>query len=356
MIFRSCSVLPFRKPPTVDRSGFQRTIHRTPSRGGLTIDKPNVSVFGARSQAELPGLAAVQDIANLRFAAGEDELAKIIPDTDVFLGWDFRAGVLERVWPDAARLRWVHWAGAGVDAALFPALRDGDVILTNARGVFDRPMAEYVLGLVLCFAKGFPRTIRAQDRKRWDFRYSESIRGKRALLVGVGSIGRAIGELLHAAGMEVAGAGRTGREGDSLFGEIHPLGELDALLGGADYVINVTPSTPDTRGLFSANRFGHMKAEARFINVGRGDAVDEQALVEALDGGRIAGAALDVFAEEPLPAESRLWTLDNVIVSPHMSGDVFGSERALVDQFVANLRRFVNGEPLHNVVDKQRGY
>lgn len=318
--------------------------------------KLNISVFGAAGEDDLPGLARVRDVARLHFAASEHELAAIIPDTQIFLGWDFRAGVLERVWPDAKRLQWVHWAGAGVDAALFPALRDSDVVLTNARGVFDRYIAEYVLGLVLCFAKDFPRTLRSQLNKQWDFRHTDTIQGHKALLVGVGSIGTAIGRALKAAGMHVAGVGRSRRDGDPVFGSVSPLAELDDQLAEADYVVNVTPSTPDTRGLFSGPRFARMKRGARFINVGRGDAVDEAALTQALSDGPLAGAALDVFAIEPLPASSPLWERDDVIVSPHMSGDVRGSEQELIDQFVENLRRFTSGETLNNIVDKRRGY
>lgn len=317
---------------------------------------PVVTVFGARSLDELPGLERAGDQARIHFAADDDALAAVIGETEILLGWDFRAGVLERAWPGAGRLRWVHWAGAGVDAVLFPAFRDSEVVLTNARGVFDRHMAEYVLGLVLCFAKDFPGTMRVQAQRRWDFRYTETIRGKTALLVGVGSIGRTIGALLADAGMSVTGIGRSPRADDPVFGDVHPLADLDAQLARADYVINVTPSTPETRGLFDAGRFRCMKPEARFINVGRGDAVDEAALVEALGSGRPAGAALDVFADEPLAADSPLWRLDNVIVSPHMSGDATGTHAELVAQFTDNLQRFVRGEPLLNVVDKRRGY
>lgn len=318
--------------------------------------KYNVTVFGAADDSDLPGLARARELARLRFATNDSELAELIADTNIFLGWDFRAGVLEKVWLDARQLQWVHWAGAGVDAAIFPAMRDSDVILTNGRGVFDRYIAEYVLGLILCFAKDFPGTVRSQLNKHWNFRYTDTIQGRTALLVGVGSIGSAIGHALKAAGMHVAGVGRSSREDHAVFGSVAGLAELDTQLADADYVINVTPSTPETRGLFSGARFARMKRGARFINVGRGDAVDEAALAQALRDGPLVGAALDVFATEPLPANSPLWGRDDVIISPHMSGDVHGSQDKLIDQFVDNLRRFTSGETLKNIVDKQRGY
>lgn len=241
-------------------------------------EKPNVSVFGAGQASDLPGLSEILDDVHVRCATDERQLAAAIADSDVLLGWDFRAGVLERVWPHARRLRWVHWAGAGVDAALFPGLRHSDVVLTNARGVFDHYMAEYALGLVLCFAKDFPGTVRPQIENRWDFRHTEPVRGKSALIVGAGSIGSAAGALLKAAGMCVAGVGRTARRNDPVFGEVYAPGDLDRLLGHSDYVVNVTPSTPETRGLFSAERFQRMKSGARFINLGRGDAVNQDTL------------------------------------------------------------------------------
>lgn len=318
--------------------------------------KPALAVFGLSREQDRVDLSALRDHAFVEFATTEHELGRIIADADILLGWDFRAGALERVWPRARRLRWVHWAGAGVDAVLFPALRDSEVVLTNARGIFDQAIAEYVLGLVLCLAKGYPRTVRSQCRRRWDFRPAEMTAGKTALVVGVGNIGSAIGGLLREAGMSVTGVGRGARSDHPVFGDVLALADLDRILEKADYVINITPSTSETRGLFSADRFRRMKGGARFINVGRGDAVDEQALVDALGAGGLAGAALDVFTQEPLPEASPLWNLDNLLVSPHMSGDVAGSDAALVAQFNDNLRRFVRGEPLMNIVDKKKGY
>lgn len=330
--------------------------HTVPLRDGVVASQPNLAVFGVRGEEDLPGLSTLRDDARMSFATNETELARIIGDADILLGWDFRAGALERVWPHAHRLRWIHWGGAGVDAVLFPALRESEVVLTNARGIFDQAMAEYVLGLVLCLAKGFPRTTLSQRQRRWDFRKVETIADKSALVVGVGNIGGTIGALLHGAGMRVQGVGRTARSGHPVFGEVYPLAELDRLLAQSHYVINVTPSTPETRGLFSGARFQCMNRGARFINVGRGDAVDEEALANALGSGRLAGAALDVFAEEPLSEASPLWGLDNLLVSPHMSGDVKGSDAALISQFKDNLQRFLRGEPLENVVDKRKGY
>ena len=330
--------------------------YTVPLRHRVVAPRPNLAVFGARSEEDLPGLSTVRDDVRIDFATSETELARIIGDADILLGWDFRAGALERVWPQARRLRWIHWAGAGVDAVLFPALRDSEVVLTNARGIFDQAMAEYVLGLVLCLAKGFSRTVRAQRQRRWDFRKVETIADKNALVVGVGNIGGAIGALLRSAGMRVIGISRSAKSDHPVFGEVHPLAELDRFLAQSDYVINITPSTPETRGLFSGPRFQCMRRGARFINVGRGDAVDERALADALGDGRLSSAALDVFAEEPLPEASPLWNLDNLLVSPHMAGDVEGSDAALIAQFKNNLQRFVRGEPLMNVVDKERGY
>jgi phosphoglycerate dehydrogenase-like enzyme len=294
--------------------------------------------------------------AALRRAGSVDELRAVLPGAEVLCSWNFRAREIADAWDAAAGLRWLHWCGAGVDAILFPGLVRGPVVLTNARGVFDAAMAEYVLGLVLAFAKGFPETLAAQAERRWHYRQTEVIAGAQALVVGVGSIGRAIARLLTLAGMTVTGVGRTAREDDPVFGAVHAAGDLVRALPAADYVVAVLPLTAETAGRFGEREFGAMKPTARFINVGRGATVDEAALERALREGRLAGAALDVFECEPLPAESPLWTAPGLIVSPHMSGDFTGYRQALIDLFVDNLRRYRAGEPLRNVVDKALGY
>ena len=315
-----------------------------------------IVIQGAASAEEVPGIAAIAEAAELRFTVTAEEFRAALPGADVLLGWDFAAGGLEEAWPRAGDLRWIQWCGAGVNAALFPGLVQSDVVLTNARGIFDRAMAEYTLGLIIAFAKRFPESYALQARGEWRHRLTEGIEGARVLVVGVGSIGREIARLLRAVGMVVEGVGRGARGGDGDFERIHGQDDLVGCLGEADYVVLITPLTAATAGLFGARAFAAMKPSARFINLGRGQLIDEAALIAALDAGALAGAALDVFETEPLPADSPLWRHPAVIVSPHMSGDFIGYEAALAGLFLENFQRFRAGEPLRNLVDKALGF
>src|SRR5690606_38206097 len=163
---------------------------------------------------------------------------------------------------------------------------------------------------------------------------------RQAVVVGVGPIGRAIARLLRGAGLTVRGVGRSARSGDEDFGHVHGSDELLTVLGEADYVIVAAPLTPSTQGMFDAEAFAAMRPTARFVNVGRGEIVVQQALVDALSAGELAGAALDVFEEEPLPEDSPLWSMPNVVVSPHMSGDAHGWLDVLAQLFVDNFKRW----------------
>lgn len=318
--------------------------------------KPVLLIQGVKAIDEVPGLEVLADQAEVRMASSVDELRAELPGTEILLGWNFRADSLREAWSHADSLRWIHWAGAGVDAAMFDELVQSDVQLTNARGVFDQPMAEWVLGMIIGFAKRFPETLASQAQCEWQHRVSERVAGKKALVVGVGSIGRAIGRLLGAAGMQVEAVGRSARSGDVDFGHVYAIDELHSRLPLADYVVLITPLTAQTRGLFDAPEFDAMKSSARFINVGRGALVVEKALLSALEGGDIAGAALDVFVEEPLPGDSPFWKAPNCIVSPHMSGDYDEFEIAMAGQFIENWRRYQAGEMLNNRVDKTLGF
>jgi len=243
-----------------------------------------------------------------------------------------------------------------VDAVLFPDMVESRVTLTNSRGVFDRSIAEYVLGLMLVFAKDLHQTLGLQQQKMWVHRETEMLARRKLLVVGAGSIGRTIARLARCAGMEVDAIARTARSSDEDFGRVFASEDLNDALPEVDYVVVAAPLTAQTRGMFGAAQFERMKPGVRLINVGRGPIVDEPALIEALRDGRIAGAALDVFSEEPLSEDNPLWEMRQVVVSPHMSGDFVGWLEALGELFVENFRRWERGDELLNVVDKERGY
>ncbi len=300
-------------------------------------------------------MRAIEAEAVVRYT-DEAGLADALSGADALFVYDFLSTAVPGAWPAADRLRWLHIASAGVDPVLFPGLQGSDVVLTNSRGVFDGAIAEYVLGVVLTFAKDFVRSWDLQRQKKWKHRESERVSGRRVLVVGTGPIGRSIARLLRAAGMSVAGVGRRARTGDPDFGDVYASSELVHHLAEADYVVAVAPLTEQTKGMFDAETFAAMKPGARFVNVGRGELVVTSDLVGALRDGPLGGAALDVFDTEPLPPESPLWTMENVLISPHMSGDFVGWRNTLVEVFADNFRRWRAGEPLRNVVDKQLGY
>ena len=320
-------------------------------------ERPRVVVMGLAEARWPEGAKAVAEVVDLAFATSSESLAEALSQAEILFAWPSEdRGMLPKAWGRAGRLRWIQTASDGVDWILFPQLVESHVVLTNARRVFDSAVAEYVLGLMLVFAKGWVPMLDRQRRHEWRRRDTELLAGKRLLVAGVGPIGRAIGRAGLALGMQVRGLGRSARPGDDVFERVHEAAELPQAAGWADYVVDVLPLTAETRGMFDAEVFAQMRPNARFVNVGRGATVDEGALVQALRDGRIAGAALDVFEEEPLPADSPLWDLPNVIVSPHVSGDFAGWREAVVELFLANLERYLTGQPLENVVDKRLGY
>ncbi|GGG02612.1 2-hydroxyacid dehydrogenase [Rhodococcoides trifolii] len=282
-------------------------------------------------------------------------LAEVVEGSDALLLWDSYHGVLETVFDRCDALRWVHVAAAGVDAVLFRELRDSDVTVTNSRGVFDRPIAEFVLGSVLSMAKDTLTSVALTRRREWRHRETDRIDGSSALVVGTGSIGRAIAKMLSAVGMNVAGVGRSERT-DPDFGTVHASSSLVDVVGAFDYLILVAPLTAGTRGLVGAEVLAATRPGVRIVNVGRGELLDTSALVDGLRRGHIAAAALDVFETEPLPSDHPLWELPNVLLTPHMSGDVRGWQDRMAEVFLANLTRYRAGDELVNVVDKGLGF
>lgn len=285
-----------------------------------------------------------------------EAFSRAIGEADVVFFGSLRAPLLKQAWPQRHHVRWLQVPTVGVDAVLFPELVASHVVLTNAKGVLDDPMAEYTLALMLALAKDLPRTLELQRERTWKFREPALLRGRKLLVVGVGGIGTKIAEYAAALGMQVVGVGRRARAAGPPFERIAAASELAEVVPEADYVVLAVPLTPDTRGMFSRELIGRMRPTAYLINIARGHVVDEGALIEALQEGRIAGAGLDVFHTEPLPVDNPLWAMPNVIVSPHMSADVPESAQWVVDLFLKNLERFRRGEPLLNVVDKRLGF
>ncbi|MGH3458129.1 D-2-hydroxyacid dehydrogenase [Aeromicrobium sp.] len=317
--------------------------------------RPRVAVLTADTIAIPYNATTLDDLADVTYTDA-DGLAKELPGASVLLMWDFFSPALVEAWPTADTLQWIHVAAAGVDSLLFDDLRDSPVVVTNARGVFDQPIAEFVAASVLAHDKRLHESSRLQRRHVWQHREVTRTEGSAVLVVGTGGIGRACARVLRALGMHVTGAGRTSRDDDGDFGRVLATDRLTEHLGAFDHVVLAAPLTDQTRGLVGAAELAAMKSSAHLVNVGRGALVDEPALLDALRSGVIAAASLDVFENEPLPADHPFWDLDQVNISAHMCGDVVGWRDVLADQFEANLRRWVHGESPADVVDKTTGY
>jgi phosphoglycerate dehydrogenase-like enzyme len=312
-----------------------------------------VAVLLAKGEAPPDGLELVSALADVHLVDDASTLAEALRHADVMFVWDYRSDLLHTPWPADCSVRWIHTGSIGVEAVLVDPVIERDIVVTNTRGVFERPIAEYVLGLILMFAKDLRGTLELQRDRQWEHRETETIAGARVLVLGAGGVAREIAPLLRAVGMEVQVVGRTARTGDGSLGDIRASTEVDELLPGADFVVLALPLTLETRGYLDRRRLGLLPPRARIVNIGRGALLDEEALLAALHSGTIAGAALDVFATEPLPPGHPFWTMDRVVVSPHMSGDLIGWERDVVARFADNLRRWLAGEELRNVIDKR---
>ncbi|MFW0797287.1 D-2-hydroxyacid dehydrogenase [Gordonia sp. CPCC 205515] len=327
----------------------------------MTPDPPVVTLLGSPNAAQPHNLAEIERIATVRYCT-EADLGAALPGSEVLLVWDFFSRALKDNWGPATQdLRWVHVCAAGVDSLLFDDLRDSNVVVTNAAGVFDQPIAEFVLASILARDKQLHESKAYQREVEWRHRETTRTAGTSALVIGTGGIGRATARLLRAVGLRVEGAGRTARVDDPDFGTVHATADLAEYVGGFDNVVAIAPLTAQTERMINAPVLAAMRRDAHLINVGRGALVDESALVDALRTGEIGAASLDVFDTEPLPADSPLWTMRNVAISPHMSGDVRGWRDVLADLFLDNLHRYLESPAvpagvLRNVVDKDRGY
>jgi phosphoglycerate dehydrogenase-like enzyme len=285
-------------------------------------------------------------------------LAKCAPEADAVLYAAAQGELLAGVLPSATRLRWMHSLWTGVEGLMRPEVVAHPAPLTNGRGVFRWPLADWVAAVMLHFAFDLPRVLRQQREGVWRPFISPGLNGRTLGIVGYGAIGSAVAERARAFGVKIAALRRRPElfDGDARVDARYAPSQLNELMAASDYIAAVLPATAQTRGLIGEAQIAAMKPSTVVINIGRGAAIDEAALVRALESGRIRGAALDVFTEEPLPAGHPFYRLPNVLMSPHTADRVEGFLQPAFDCFLENLQRFLEGQPLLNVVDKHAGY
>lgn len=283
-----------------------------------------------------------------------ERLPEVLPGAQGLVGWGLPPELLA---VDPA-LRWFHFTGAGVDGVLNPALIASEVLVTNNSGVHGPNIAEHLLALMLAFARDLPSLMRAQLRQEW-IRQGVTVfelGGQTLGVVGLGDIGQDLAWRANALGMRVLGLRRHPGQPPRGVEQVYPPEGLPELLGQADHVAITLPLTPRTRGLIGAAELAAMRPSAYIYNIGRGAIVDQDALLAALQAGRIAGAGLDVTDPEPLPAGSPLWALPNVIITDHTSGRTPRYWERAIGILLENIGRFRRDEPLLNRVDKREGY
>jgi phosphoglycerate dehydrogenase-like enzyme len=309
--------------------------------------------FAERLRTEFP---ALEIIHRDRYEGVEEHLR----DAEILFAFQLRP----EQFTSAQKLRWIHAPTAAVHQLLFPELVKSDVVLTNAREVHGPVVAEHVIALIFALAKKIPQAARLQQKRVWgqdamwnDGPRPREIAGATLGLIGLGSIGRTVARMASALGMRViAVREHLGKEKPEEVSEVYAPAQLNDLLSQSDYIVMAAPLTDATRGLMNVERLAAMRPDGYLINVGRGPQVDEVALADALRNRRIAGAALDVFEREPLPPDSPLWELEDLLITPHTAGLTEKLWKRHYALFSENLRRYLAREPLLFIVEKQKGY
>ena len=309
--------------------------------------------FSERLRKEFPQLEIVH-------LSDDDQIENQISDAEIVVTWTLRPNQFNA----AKKLRWIHSPAAAVHQLLFPELIASDVILTNGSEVHGSTVAELVIALIFALAKKLPLAMRCQQQRVWGQNevwesqpQPREVAGATLGLIGLGSIGTEVAKRASALGMRViAVRNRMEAEKPENVEQVYASSQIDLMLSKSDYVVIAAPLTASTAGMINAARLASMKPDAYLINVSRGQLVDESALAEALRSKKIAGAALDVFEKEPLPPDSPLWDLQNLLITPHIagfSGKLWEKHYAF---FTENLRRYLSHQPLIATVDKSKGY
>lgn len=312
-----------------------------------------VTTYRMLSEKHLQQICKVSDKVTVEMVTDKKNLLSAVRDADIMLGdrmFD------KEVFSAAKKLKWAHVVSAGVDRYLFPEFVDSPVILTNSSGVHRIPISEIAIAMMLMFAKRLHKFMRFQLEGRWVRSSPDELSGKTAGIVGLGNIGMETAWKAKCFDMRVLALKRKPLRRPTYVDEILGSEDLDYLLSESDYLIITVPLTKDTYHMIGERELKVMKPSAYIINVSRGAVIDNAALIKALKENWIAGAGLDVFEEEPLPEDSEFWRLENVVLTPHISGGTPHYADRVVKIFCENLARYLYGKPLINVVDKKAGY
>ena len=305
----------------------------------------------------IPDLAGQYPDVEFAFCQDRADLPAMIAQADVYFGWVVRDEFLA-----AKKVRWIQSPSSGVDYFLaIPELKEGDVLLTSASGTHGACLPEHALALILAFNRGIKRSIEAQRQHKWAIRELRhtmiELTGGTLGIIGFGAVGRGLAERARIFGLRILVVDKYPGEKPGYVGRLEGLDGLDALLRESDYVVVTVPRTAETIGMIGAPQFAIMKPTAILVGISRGKIIDEDALAAALRDGQIAGAGIDVVAQEPLPEDSPLWDLENLIITPHIAGGSQFESQNIRDIFAENLGRFLRGElPLRNQVDKEKGF
>ncbi len=321
----------------------------------LVIADPSAPHIKALTRVPDPARAVMSEVRTI-ISNDPGRLSQAAPEADAILYAATSAKLLAAVLPLATRTRWIHSLWTGVEGILTPEMLAHPAQLSNGRGVFRWPLADWVTAAMLHFAFDLGRVIRQQQAGVWEPFVAGRLEGKTLGILGYGSIGSAVAARAKVFEMKIAALKRRSTASDGLVDQTYARAQLNELIAASDYLLAVLPLTPETRGMLGAAQIAAMKPSTVFINIGRGPVVDEPALIQALESGKIRGAALDVFTVEPLPAGHPFYKMTNVLLSPHTADRVEGFLEPAVEAFFENLRRFLAGQPLENLVDKHAGY
>ena len=301
---------------------------------------------------EIKKLKAVMPDLEVVTARSMNDALNEIVDSDIFFG-----RIPLEVFLAAKQLCWIQVFGAGVETCIFPELVESDVILTSTSGAFNYAMADHTFALILAISRGIAFFVRNQSKKVWDrSRVLHQLAGQTLGVIGLGNIGCEIARRGKVFGMKVLAVDVRAMECPSFVDQLCGLDGMDQVLSQSDYLVIIVPLTEETRGMIGAEELIKMKPTAHLINVGRGPVVDEPALIDALKNRLIAGAGLDVFEKEPLPPDSELWDMENVVITAHVGGPSPETRALSFDIFLENFKKFVAGESLRSVINKRCGY